>query len=108
MIRIRSIAYRADGTTTMGRVTSILSTKYYRWQPQDRSLCCSFPVSEYPDFSLNGYSERNSANLVCSTSWCMFCRVKTLPRVERSSFFMSSRRTPNPRPAIQATTSNLG
>ena len=108
MIRMRSIAYRADGTTTMGRVTSILSTKYYRWQPQDRSLGCSFPVSEYPDFSLNGYSERNSANLVCSTSWCMFCRVKTLPRVERSSFFMSSRRTPNPRPAIQATTSNLG
>jgi len=34
----------------------------------------------------------------------MFCSVKTFPRVARISFFMSSRRTPKPLPAMQATT----
>ena len=54
------------------------------------------------------YRERNFARRVWSTSSHIFCNVKTLPRVERSSFSMSFRRTPKSRRAIQATTSNLG
>ena len=54
------------------------------------------------------YRVRNSRRRVCSTSCRMFCSVKTLPRVASNSLRMSSRRTPKPRPAMQATTSNAG
>ena len=52
--------------------------------------------------------ERNSLRRVCSTSCCIFSSVKIFPRVARINFFMSSRRTPKPRPATHATTSNPG
>lgn len=42
-----------------------------------------------------------------STSRLIVLSVKTFPRVARSIFLMSSRRTPKPRPAIQAITSYL-
>ena len=61
-----------------------------------------------PESAEHGPVDRNWARRVWSTSWERFWRVKTLPRVARSRFFMSSRRTPNPRPAIQAMNSNLG
>ena len=54
------------------------------------------------------YLLRNCCRRVWSMSCCMFWRVKTFPCVAMSSFFMSSRRTPKPRPAMQATTSNFG
>jgi len=44
---------------------------------------------------------------VHSTNRSSVFGVKTLPRVSSRSFFISSRRTPNPRPAMQATTSNF-
>ena len=48
---------------------------------------------------------RNPARRLLSTRRSRFCSVKTLPRVESSSFFMSSRRTLKPRPPMQGTTS---
>jgi hypothetical protein len=42
---------------------------------------------------------------VNSTRRSIVFSVKTLPRVAMSIFFMSSRRTPKPRPPMQATTS---
>ena len=54
------------------------------------------------------YRVLNSDNLLHATRRSIFARVKTLPRVDRINFFMSSLRTLNPRPAIQAMTSKRG
>ncbi len=51
------------------------------------------------------YLVLNSAKRLHAINFSMFARVNTLPRVARIILFMSSRRTLNPRPAIQAITS---
>lgn len=51
------------------------------------------------------YFVLNSANFVQSTIRSKVWAVNTFPLVASSSFFISSRRTPNPRPPIQAITS---
>ena len=50
----------------------------------------------------------NSLSRVLATSLSSRWGVKTFPLVARSSFFMSSLRTPKPRPEMTATTSNRG
>jgi len=54
------------------------------------------------------YFVRNRLISVHSTIRPRVFGVNTLPRVASSNFFMSSRRTPKPRPPIHATTWNRG
>lgn len=102
--RLRASAFRSSRTLDM----PFPNPRHARRRPDCRTkamLTVHDAVPHHvPALSRPALAVRYSESLVQSTSRPMLLSVNTLPRVARSSFFISSRRTPNPRPAIQATT----
>ena len=67
---------------------------------KDRQGKLAVKIVAHLNYHLTGGIVRKSFRSVWFTRSGMLFKVNTLPRVARSSFFMSSRRTPNPLPAI--------